>query len=104
MRHVLHVVIFALIALAFFGVMNAESQVPVPESDPFLVACNFAYALGAKENLSVTHCRRVTQQVEGNLAHVVVSVKVPGQGKFHVSVNLLNSNWGVMNAEVSLAP
>lgn len=98
-----YVVLLVLALGAAFGLAaNAGSQAQLPESSPFLTACSFAAALGAEAELGVSNCRRVSEEVVGNVAKVQVSVRVEGQGRFLVTVFLFRGEWGLHAAEVEL--
>ena len=78
----------------------AEAQQAVPQTDPLTVGCSYATALAAKDRLTVAWCRKVAVVQEGNSALVTVQVKVPGQGRFTVGMQMYQTTWDTQTVTV----
>jgi hypothetical protein len=90
-----------LVVLAYAPAVDAQEE--LPDQYALSTACASAANLAAIANLSMTKCRRVAEEYQGNTALVTVKVWIAGQGQFIVSVVLYKSIWGQQNISVNPA-
>jgi len=96
-------IIFITAIIAAIGVWfipPATSQEVLPEQSPLITACNYATAAAGAEKLTVTRCRLVALQGEGQNAFVTIQIWIEGYGKFIAQISLFQSIWDVQSFRV----
>ena len=85
----------AVLGLALYASAGSAQEAPLDlgEQDLLLVACGDALGLAADQNVPVRSCRRVSEEVTGTRAEVVVRLATP-YGVFHVEYHYRKSLWG----------
>jgi len=93
-------VVFALYCafLIGFATRSQAQSPPVPEENLLALACQISTLKAIREGLTVTYCRHSGEDfVDGNVAIITATIKIPGYGKFTTTTTLLKSGWFAEN-------
>jgi hypothetical protein len=70
------------------------SQTAEPDENLLALSCDYATMLGTANGFTVTGCRRVSEDVQGNRAVETISLKVNGQPRQQIALHYMRSLWG----------
>jgi hypothetical protein len=85
---------FAVLVVALYGSTATAQEAPPDfgETDLLLMACHDALTLADDQGVPVKNCRRMSQEVNGNYASVVVRIATP-IGVYHLHGRYRKSLW-----------